>query len=159
MLYGPNAIQALSKAVMEKNLKRLLLVTDPGLIEAGLASKVLHTFKTAGMDIEIYDGVHPNPIEEDVTAGVTAFKSGKFEALVALGGGSAMDVAKTIRFMAVHKPPLSQYDDGIGGDKKIIHPLPSMYAIPTTAGTGSEGKKTKTPPNDYRPWTYRNWHS
>ena len=123
---------------MEKKLKRLLLITDPGLIETGLANKVLHTFKNAGLNIEIYDGVHPNPIEEDVTAGVTAFKSGKFEALVALGGGSAMDVAKTIRFMAVHKPPLSQYDDAIGGDKKIIHPLPPMYAIPTTAGTGSE---------------------
>ena len=138
ILYGSNAIQDLAKVVMGKKLKRLLLITDPGLIETGLANKVLHTFKNAGLDIEIYDGVHPNPIEEDVTAGVVAFKSGQFEALVALGGGSAMDVAKTIRFMAVHKPPLSQYDDAIGGDKKIIHPLPPMYAIPTTAGTGSE---------------------
>ena len=138
MLYGSNAIQDLAKVVIEKKLKHLLLITDPGLIETGLANKVLHTFKNVGLNIEIYDGVHPNPIEEDVTAGVTAFKSGKFEALVALGGGSAMDVAKTIRFMAVHKPPLSQYDDAVGGDKKIIHPLPPMYAIPTTAGTGSE---------------------
>ena len=138
MLYGSNAIQDLAKVVMEKKLKHLLLITDPGLIETGLANKVLHTFKNVGLNIEIYDGVHPNPIEEDVTAGVTAFKSGQFEALIALGGGSAMDVAKTIRFMAVHKPPLSQYDDAIGGDKKIIHPLPPMYAIPTTAGTGSE---------------------
>ena len=138
ILYGANAIQDLAKVVMEKKLKRLLLITDPGLIETGLANKVLHTLKNAGLNIEIYAGVHPNPIEEDVTAGVAAFKSGQFEALVALGGGSAMDVAKTIRFMAVHKPPLSQYDDAIGGDKKIIHPLPPMYAIPTTAGTGSE---------------------
>ena len=127
ILYGSNAIQDLAKSVMEKKLKHLLLITDPGLIETGLANKVLHTFKNAGLDIEIYDGVHPNPIEEDVTAGVTAFKSGKFEALVALGGGSAMDVAKTIRFMAVHKPPLSQYDEALGGDKKIIHPLPQFF--------------------------------
>ncbi len=49
-----------------------------------------------------------------------------------------MDVAKTIRFMAVHEPPLSQYDDTLGGDKNIMHTLPAMYAIPTTAGTGSE---------------------
>ena len=109
MLYGSNAIQDLTKVVMKKKLKHLLLITDPGLIETGLANKVLHTFKNVGLNIEIYDGVHPNPIEEDVTAGVTAFKSGQFEALVALGGGSAMDVAKTIRFMAVHSPPLSQY--------------------------------------------------
>ena len=88
--------------------------------------------------MEIFDGVHSNPVEGDVTAGVNTYQSGEFDGLVALGGGSAMDVAKTIRFMAVHEPPLSQYDDAIGGDKKIIHTLPPMVAIPSTAGTGSE---------------------
>ena len=138
MLYGVDSIQDLPPKVKEMNIQRLLLITDPGLIENGLANRVLHTFKNEELEIEIFDSVHPNPIEEDVTAGVTTFTSGGFEALVALGGGSAMDVAKTIRFMAVHKPPLSQYDDALGGETKITNKLPPMFAVPTTAGTGSE---------------------
>jgi alcohol dehydrogenase class IV len=119
MFYGTNSIQDLPAAVREKNINRLLLVTDPGLTEIGLAEKVLHTFRDAGLEMEIFDGVHSNPLEEDVTLGVKAYKSGEFDGIIALGGGSAMDVAKTIRFMAVHEPPLSQYDDALGGDAKL----------------------------------------
>ncbi len=138
LFYGANSIHDLPPTVKMKNINRFLLVTDPGLVSIGMAEKILHIFKDSGLKMEIFDGVHSNPIEEDVTSGVNMFHSGEFEALVALGGGSAMDVAKTIRFMAVHEPPLSQYDDAIGGEKKIINPMPSMFAIPTTAGTGSE---------------------
>ena len=73
-----------------------------------------------------------------MTKGVKKYQSGKYDGIIALGGGSAMDVAKTIRFMAVHDPPLAQYDDAFGGEEKIVNPLPPLYAIPTTAGTGSE---------------------
>ena len=138
MFYGADSIKNLPAAVREKNINRLLLVTDPGLTEIGLAEKVLHTFRDAGLEMEIFDGVHPNPLEEDVTLGVKAYQSGDYDGIIALGGGSALDVAKTIRFMAVHQPPLYQYDDAIGGDAKIVHSLPPLFAIPTTAGTGSE---------------------
>ena len=138
LFYGANSIHDLPLAVKGKNINRFLLVTDPGLVSIGMAEKILHIFKDAGLKMEIFDGVHSNPVEEDVTSGVNMFQSGEFEALVALGGGSAMDVAKTIRFMAVHEPPLSQYDDALGGERKIINHMPSMFAIPTTAGTGSE---------------------
>ena len=138
MFYGADAVENLAHALKKKKIKRLLLITDPGLVKIGLTERVLHSFKDDSLEIDIYDGVHPNPVEQDVTDGVNTFQSGDYNALIALGGGSAMDVAKTIRFMTVHKPPLSQYDDTIGGDANIIHPLPPMYAIPTTAGTGSE---------------------
>ena len=138
LLFGENSVSKLPSEIIKKNLKSLLLVTDPGLTEIGLAKKVLHTFRDAGFEIEIFDTVHPNPLEEDVTLGAKAYKSGNYEGIIALGGGSAMDVAKTIRFMAVHGPPLSQYDDAIGGDVKIVNPMPPLFAIPTTAGTGSE---------------------
>ena len=138
LLFGENSVNELPSEIKKKNLNRLLLVTDPGLVKIGLADDVREKLTSAGLDIKIFDGVHPNPLEEDVTLGVKAYQSGDYDGIIALGGGSAMDVAKTIRFMAVHQPPLSQYDDAVGGDAKIVNSLPPMYAIPTTAGTGSE---------------------
>ncbi len=138
LFYGADALKDLAPAIQKRGLKSLLLVTDPGLVQIGLADSVKSTLTSSGLNIEIFDNVHPNPIEEDVTAGVEMYKSGGFDGIIALGGGSAMDVAKTIRFMAVHEPPLAQYDDALGGDAKIVNPMPPLFAIPTTAGTGSE---------------------
>ena len=138
LFFGADALKDLAPAIQKRGLKSLLLVTDPGLVQIGLADSVKSTLTSSGLNIEIFDNVHPNPIEEDVTAGVEIYQSNGFDGIIALGGGSAMDVAKTIRFMAVHEPPLAQYDDALGGDQKIINPLPPLYAIPTTAGTGSE---------------------
>ena len=138
LLYGENSINELPSAIKQKSLNRLLLVTDSGLVKIGLANDVRGILISAGLDIRIFDGVHPNPLEEDVTLGVATYQSGGYDGIIALGGGSALDVAKTIRFMAVHQPPLSQYDDAIGGDARIVNSLPPLFAIPTTAGTGSE---------------------
>ena len=138
LFYGADALKDLAPAIQKRGLKSLLLVTDPGLVQIGLADSVKSTLTSSGLNIEIFDNVHPNPIEEDVTAGVEMYKSGGFDGIITLGGGSAMDVAKTIRFMAVHEPPLAQYDDALGGDAKIVNPMPPLFAIPTTAGTGSE---------------------
>ena len=138
LFYGADALKDLAPAIQKRGLKSLLLVTDPGLVQIGLADSVKSTLTSSGLNIEIFDNVHPNPIEEDVTTGVEMYKSGGFDGIIALGGGSAIDVAKTIRFMAVHEPPLAQYDDALGGDAKIVNPMPPLFAIPTTAGTGSE---------------------
>jgi len=138
LFFGADALKDLAPAIQKRGLKSLLLVTDPGLVQIGLADSVKSSLTSSDLNIEIFDNVHPNPIEEDVTTGVEMYKSGGFDGIIALGGGSAMDVAKTIRFMAVHEPPLSQYDDALGGDAKIVNPMPPLFAIPTTAGTGSE---------------------
>ena len=138
LLYGEDSINELPSHIKQKNLNRLLIVTDPGLVEIGLADDVRKKLNLSGLDIKIFDNVHSNPLENDVTLGVAAYQSGDYDGIIALGGGSAMDVAKTIRFMTVHQPPLYQYDDAIGGDTKIINSLPPLFAIPTTAGTGSE---------------------
>ena len=138
LFYGSDPLKDLAPAIQKRGLTSLLLVTDPGLVQIGLADSVKSSLTSSELNIEIYDDVHPNPIEEDVTTGVEMYKSGGFDGIIALGGGSAMDVAKTIRFMAVHEPPLAQYDDAVGGDAKIVNPMPPLFAIPTTAGTGSE---------------------
>ena len=138
LLFGENSVNQLPHAIKEKGINHLLLVTDPGLVEIGLADQVKKELTSSGLNINIFDGVHPNPLEEDVTKGVEAYLRDNYDGIIALGGGSVLDVAKTIRFMAVHEPPLSQYDDSLGGGAKIVNPMPSLFAIPTTAGTGSE---------------------
>jgi len=138
LFFGADSLLDLAPAMQKRGLKSLLMVTDPGLVEVGLADLVKNTLTSSRLNIDIFDDVHPNPLEEDVALGVKAYQSGDYDGIIALGGGSAMDVAKTIRFMAVHKPPLAQYDDAVGGDAKIVNPMPPLFAIPTTAGTGSE---------------------
>ena len=138
IFYGEGSLMALAARLGEAKAKRVLIVTDATLVKAGLAREVEAPLKAAGVEVVVFDGTHPNPIEEDVEKGVDAFRKGGCDALVALGGGSPMDVAKVIRFMAVHPWPLAQYDDAKGGDKLIRNSMPPLYAIPTTAGTGSE---------------------
>ena len=138
LFFGADSLLDLAPAMQKRELKSLLMITDPGLVHIGLANSVKSTLTSSRLNIDIFDDVHPNPLEEDVTLGVKAYQSGDYDGIIALGGGSAMDVAKTIRFMAVHKPPLAQYDDAVGGDAKIVNSMPPLFAIPTTAGTGSE---------------------
>ena len=99
------------------------MITDSGLVSIGLAKQTQKILTKSKLKIDIFDGVNPNPMEENVTKGVKKYQSGKYDGIIAWGGGSAMDVARTIRFMAVHKSPLSRYDDAVGGEEKIVNPL------------------------------------
>jgi 4-hydroxybutyrate dehydrogenase len=135
ILYGEGALKALAERI-RGHAKHVLLVTDATLVKAGLAAKV--TAALQGVKVTIFDGTHPNPIEADVELGLEAYDRNGCDSLIALGGGSPMDTAKVIRFMATHPGPLAQYDDAKGGDRLITLPMPPLYAIPTTSGTGSE---------------------
>jgi alcohol dehydrogenase class IV len=141
ILYGEGALEALADRIRGM-AKHALIVTDATLAKAGLAERVTSTLQGKGKEpairVSVFDGTHPNPIEEDVEKGLEAYRKGGCDALIALGGGSPMDTAKVIRFMATHPGPLARYDDAKGGDKLITGGLPPLYAIPTTSGTGSE---------------------
>jgi alcohol dehydrogenase class IV len=137
ILHGEGSLEALASR-LRGQAKRALLVTDATLAKAGLAADVKAVLEQAGVGIAVFDGVHPNPVEEDVERGLEAYRREGCDSLVALGGGSPMDAAKVMRFMAVHPGPLAQYDDAKGGDRLIVNPMPPLCAIPTTAGTGSE---------------------
>jgi alcohol dehydrogenase class IV len=138
ILYGAGAVAELGKRLASSPDRRYLLVTDAGVVKAGLAERVGKSLGEAGLQVELFTDVHPNPVEEDVEKGVAAFRRIGGAGLIALGGGSPMDVAKAIAVLATHPGPLSRFDDGKGGDKHITNPVPPVYAIPTTAGTGSE---------------------
>ena len=135
ILHGQGALKELAERITEKNI---LVVTDPGLVKAGVVEQALDTLKGSNTEFSIFDGVHPNPIEEDVEKGSDFYHEKDCDGIMAIGGGSAMDVAKTIRFFNNHSAPLTQYSVLENGGTKIAGTLPKMYAVPTTAGTGSE---------------------
>src|SRR5688572_10208534 len=138
ILYGPGAVGELAKRLAAAADRRFVLVTDAGVVKAGLAERVRKPLADHGQQVEIFTDVHANPLEEDVEKGVEAFRRSGAAGIIALGGGSPMDVAKAIAVLATHEGPLSRFDDSRGGDKNITNPVPPVYAIPTTAGTGSE---------------------
>lgn len=117
---------------------KALIVTDPGVIKAGAVDAVRASLDAAEVAHATFDGVHGNPLENDVHAGFDAYQASRASIVVAVGGGSPLDVAKLVRLLVTHAPPLAQYDDAIDGGNKITKPVPPMIAVPTTAGTGSE---------------------
>lgn len=136
--YGTGSLEAMAKAIAKMNLKKLLLVSDPTLLKLGLVKQVSDVCVAAGLSVVSFCDVHPNPIEDDVLAGAKVYKSENCQAVIALGGGSPMDAAKAIMILVDHPEPLAQYDDMKGGDQLITKSLPPLFAIATTAGTGSE---------------------
>lgn len=138
IVFGNGTIHTLAEQLSMFSPHKVLLVTDKGIRQVGLADEVTKRLEAARIDYAIFDGVHGNPIEDDVFDGVEVFQREGCDFVVGVGGGSPLDVAKLICLKATHELPLEEYDDLRGGSEKITSNLPSMLAIPTTAGTGSE---------------------
>ncbi|WP_225410860.1 iron-containing alcohol dehydrogenase [Stigmatella hybrida] len=138
IVFGVGALQRLPAQVARLKMQRPLVVTDAGVVKAGLAQRVFDVLKGAGVAYAVFDRVEPNPTEKDVFAGLEAYRHHQCDGIVALGGGSPLDAAKLVQLLTTHEPPLSRYDDAKGGDQYVRDDLPPLIAIPTTAGTGSE---------------------
>jgi alcohol dehydrogenase class IV len=115
-----------------------LIVTDKGVVRSGLLSPIEASLAQAGLSVAVFDDVLGNPVEKNVEDGVLAYRAAEADIVVAVGGGSPLDVGKLVRLRAHHDRPLADYDDAAGGDQFITSNVPPMIAIPTTAGTGSE---------------------
>lgn len=134
IVFGPGAVTQLPELLVEIGVRRPLVVTDRGVVKAGLIDRV-----TGAADAWItFDGVEPNPAEENVFAGLKAYRDGGCDGVVAVGGGSSLDAGKVIALMTIHDRPLAEYDDLRDGERLIRPEIPPVIAIPTTAGTGSE---------------------
>ncbi len=135
-LSGTGALAELPARLAKLNIKRPLVVTDPGLIQTEAFQKLQQTLGVAeqGKSWFLHHGVHPNPIESDVHESAAAYRQGGCDAVIAFGGGSALDVGKAARLL-IKRPDLNlaefRYEEDWSG-------LPPLIAIPTTAGTGSE---------------------
>ena len=135
ILFEWGARRLLATEVARLGITRPLVVTDQGLMASGLSSTVAGSL---GKHIRFFSDVAANPTEDDVLAGLDAYREGGCDGLVAIGGGSAIDAAKAIRLLVTHSGQLADYDLTRGGLEKITASLPLlMAAVPTTAGTGS----------------------
>ena len=134
--FGENRYKDIQEACNSINIQNPLIVTDPGLLNTDLIEKLNKSLKS---QTKIYSNVQGNPTGSNVTNGVKVLKEGDHDGVIAIGGGSAMDVGKGIAFLAHQTKPLWDFED-IGdlwmeADSKSILPI---IALPSTAGTGSE---------------------
>jgi alcohol dehydrogenase class IV len=138
ILFGAGAIARVGEEAARIGAAHALLVTDRGVVKAGLIEPVAASLAKAGVGAAVFDDVLGNPVEKNVHDGVAAFREARADLVVAVGGGSPLDVGKLIRLAVHHHRPLVEYDDATGGDRFITAQVPPMIAVPTTAGTGSE---------------------
>lgn len=124
--------------VVRLGKRRILVVSDRGVAAAGLLEPIERSLAESKLAVATFTGVSANPVEADVVAGCDAFRAHAADAMVAVGGGSPMDVAKLIAVRIATSRPFEELDDAIGGDAFIPSDLVPIVTVPTTAGTGSE---------------------
>jgi alcohol dehydrogenase len=132
--YGPGAALKLGDCLEELGAGNILLVTDDGVRDAGLLTPLTEVLASAGIRWQLFDGVAPNPKDDDVENGACAGRAAGVDAVVGVGGGSPIDCAKAIAVLIHHEGKVRDYEQG---DRITEKTLP-LVAVPTTAGTGSE---------------------
>lgn len=136
--FGSGAIANLGEHVQRMDAKRPLIVTDSGIVKAGILAKATSSLDNTKIDYVVFDGVQPNPTDKNVYAGISVYRNSNCDLIIGLGGGSAMDAAKGIRVMSSHEGEIEEFYIDAGGIDKITSDMPALISIPTTAGTGSE---------------------
>ena len=134
--FGKDARGALAEEITKRKFKKVFLVSDKSLVNAGVTAKVEEIFKNANIDYTLYDEIKPNPTIKNVTDGVEACKASGADVIVTVGGGSSMDTAKGISIVMTN-PDRSDIKSLNGASNTINRGMP-VIALPTTAGTASE---------------------
>jgi alcohol dehydrogenase class IV len=132
--YG--AVKLVGAECKRLGITRPLLVTDRGIRDSGLLDRVLQQLEGAAH--AVYDGTPANPTEAAVLQALDVYRRHDANGLIALGGGSSIDLGKAVALLATHPAPLVQYAAVEGGAPRIGAAVAPLIAIPTTAGTGSE---------------------
>ncbi len=133
-LMGAGSVQKAVDAMQARGFRRTLIVTDAGLVKAGLVAQVQNQLMAADIQSFVFDGVQPNPTTANVGAGLALLREKNGDSVISLGGGSPHDCAKAIALVAVNGGQIQDYE---GVDKSAKPQLP-LVAINTTAGTASE---------------------
>ena len=136
--FGAGVITELADHLKSQNLKRPLLVSDSVVVQLDFFKQILNQLSAAHLRPEVFADIHKNPVKSDVLNATVAFRQYDCDCIIGIGGGAAMDVARATALKVNHHEDLFYYDDLIGGDKYIVHPIPYFVTVPTTSGTGSE---------------------
>ena len=135
LLEGPGAVKRLPALIKSKGINKVLVVTDKGLMGLHLLDSLFATLDEAGVEYVVYDGTQPNPTIDNIEDARTLYITNNCEAVVAFGGGSPMDCAKAAA-ARVTNPKTSVRK--MRGTLRVFHKPAILFAVPTTAGTGSE---------------------
>lgn len=134
VVFGPGSIDEAGFAAGRLGARRPFVVTDPGIVEAGWADRLIDLLRAAGLDPQVWSAVSQNPKDHEVRAAYEHYRSRGADVIVGIGGGSVMDAAKGVAVVAGNGGDILDF---IGVDQ-MAHPLPPTLMIPTTAGTGAD---------------------
>jgi alcohol dehydrogenase class IV len=136
IVFGLNSLDELGAEVKALGAQRALVVTDQGIVKAGLLDEIGQALASAGVKYDVFDEIESNPKDTTLVQGAEYARANATDVLIGLGGGSSIDAAKGIAVMAANEGPIEAYC-GAGADPWPTPPAP-IIAIPTTAGTGAE---------------------
>jgi hydroxyacid-oxoacid transhydrogenase len=137
--FGPGVTREVGMDLAELKVKRAMVVTDPTLAKLQPVATVLESLESEGIQFDLFDRTHIEPTDVSMHEAIIFAKQGKFDAYVAVGGGSAMDTAKAANLYSTYPADFLDYVNApIGKAKPVPGPLKPLFAVPTTSGTGSE---------------------
>lgn len=132
--FGRGAVSRVGGLLKSLSVKKIMMVYDPGIYQAGLTKKAVASVSDAGIGMIVFDQVEPNPKDTAMAEGAAIAKRENIDAIVAIGGGSSMDCAKGINVLIANPEPISRYE----GFEKVPCKGKILVCIPTTSGTSSE---------------------
>jgi hypothetical protein len=134
IVFGIDSMVEAARAALRLGALRPLLVTDPGLIEAGWVAELVGHLRAQGVDARVWSALTPNPKDHEVAAGYEYYRERGCDVLIALGGGSVIDAAKGVAILAANGGNILDY----AGVDKATMPIPPLVVVPTTSGTGAD---------------------
>ncbi|MFC0451085.1 iron-containing alcohol dehydrogenase [Rhodococcus jostii] len=134
IVFGIGSMVEAAHAVLRLGGARPMLVTDPGLIDAGWASELQDQLREQGLTPVVWSALTPNPKDHEIAAGHDAYREGECDVLVALGGGSVIDATKGIAVLAANGGNILDYE----GVDQATSPIPPLVMVPSTSGTGAD---------------------
>ncbi len=137
--FGAGRIGTLVESASALGMTAPLVVTDPGIAALGFLQEIMVSLRAGGLKPALFSEIKPNPTGKNIDAGAAAYRDGRHDGVIAVGGGSALDAGKAIALVCKQNRPLWDFiDEGDNWARVQADMVPSIIAVPTTAGTGSE---------------------
>lgn len=136
--FGAGSTRELGDYLLKNNISKPLIATDDTVAQLHFFKTIQGDLQRKNISVEVFSDIHKNPVKSDVYKGTEVYDNTGRDAVIGIGGGAALDVARAIVLRINHRDDLFKYDDLIGGEVYVTNDVPHFITIPTTAGTGSE---------------------